>query len=256
MYYYIMEPAGNKSSWQEKVKDTLGDLGIAGETVSPSPARTIEELASLGIIKGYSTIVAVGSEKIVNKIVTALINQKTNKDTVLGVIPDDYESRMAKRIGVRDYKEACQALKSRKLKTVDAVCIEPNKYFMTEATIESPKAADAYLLMDQIQVGAKFNKITIKPGVKIEIEDENKQNQSNVKNFFNFLIGKKEEGPKNNIYSSLFFSKKVQIETPDTSCSIKVDGDTIAKTPILITHQPKALRIIVARESITNESEK
>ena len=134
-----MEPAGNKASWQEKVKDTLGDLGIAGETVFPSPARTIEELASLGILKGYSTIVAVGSEKIVNKIVTALINQKSNKDTVLGVIPEDYTSKIAKRIGVSDYKEACQALKYRKLETVDACCIEPNKYFMTEAVIDSVK---------------------------------------------------------------------------------------------------------------------
>jgi diacylglycerol kinase family enzyme len=248
-----MEPAGNKSSWQEKVKDTLGDLGIAGETVSPSPARTIEELASLGIIKGYSTIVAVGSEKIVNKIVTALISQKSNNDTVLGIIPDDYDSRMAKRIGVKDYKEACQALKSRKLQTMDTVCIEPNKYFMTDAIIESPKSADTYLLMGQIQVGAKFNKITIKPGVKIEIEDENKQIQSNVKNFFKFLIGKKEEGLKNNIYSSLFHSKEIQIETPDNSFSVKVDGDTVAKTPILVTHQPKALKIIVARETIINE---
>ena len=256
MYYYIMEPAGNKSSWQEKVKDTLGDLGIAGETVTPSPARTIEELASLGIIKGYSTIVAVGSEKIVNKIVTALINQKSNKDTVLGVIPDDYDSRIAKRIGVHDYKEACQALKFRKLQTVDACCIEPNKYFMTEATIENPKPADAYLLMDKIQVGAKFSKITIKPGVKIEIEDSSGESKNNVKNFFSFLLGKKEEKQTNSIYSSLFYSQKVQIETPDNSYSVKVDDETIAKTPILLTHQPKALKIIVARETINNDENK
>jgi diacylglycerol kinase family enzyme len=247
-----MEPAGSKTSWQEKVKDTLGDLGIAGETVFPSPARTIEELAALGINKGYSTIVAVGSEKIVNKIVTALINQKSNKDTVLGVIPEDYTSKMAKRIGVTDYKEACLALKYRKLQTVDACFIEPNKYFMTEAYIESAKTADIYLTLDAVQVGASFNKITIKPGLRIEIDEENKK-QPSLRNMFNAFIGKKQVEEKN-IYSSLFHTQTVQIETSGTPLSIKVDDEIIAKTPILCHQMSKALKIIVAKE-IINQSE-
>lgn len=249
MYYYIMEPAGPKSTWQEKVKDTLGDLGIAGETVFPSPARTIEELASLGIIKGYTTIVAVGSEKIVNKIVTALINQKAGKDTVLGVIPDDYNSNMAKRIGVNDYKEACQTLKSRKLQTVDVCFVEPNKYFMTEATIESGKTQEAYLAFDKTQAGVSFNKITIKPGLNIEINDFSEKNQDSFKKFIGSIFGKKIED-KNDIYTSHFATSKLQIDTPKNSISLKVDGEIIAKSPFSCHHQPKALKIIVAKDSI------
>ena len=250
MYYYIMEPAGPKSAWQEKIKDTLGDLGIAGETVTPSPARTIEELASLGIIKGYTTIVAVGSEKIVNKIVTALINQKVGHDTVLGVIPDDFNSKIAKRLGVRDYKEACQALKFRKLQTVDTCFIEPNKYFMTEAIIESNKTADIYLTMDQVQVGASFNRITIKPGISIEIEDLSRPKTNSIKSFFNSLFGKKEISP--DIYTSHFSSQTIQIETPGSPLSVKIDGEMVAKTPFICHHRAKALKIIVARETINN----
>lgn len=248
MYYYIMEPAGPKSAWQEKVKDTLGDLGIAGETVSPSPARTIEELASLGIIKGYTTIVAVGSEKIVNKIVTALINQKAGKDTVLGVIPDDYNSKIAKRIGVSDYKEACQTLKSRKLQTVDVCFVEPNKYFMTEAVIESSRSQEAYLTFDKIQAGVSFNKITIKPGLKVEINDFSEQTQDNFKKFISSIFGKKLV--INDIYTSHFASNELQVETARTSVSLKVDGEIIAKSPFLCHHQPKALKIIVAKDTI------
>lgn len=243
-----MESAGTKSAWQEKVKDTLGDLGIAGETVTPSAARTTEELATLGILKGYTTIVAVGSEKIVNKIVTALINQKSTADTVLGVIPENYDSKMAKRLGVKDYKEACQALKFRKLQTIDACCIEPNKYFLTEATVESNKSADAYLILDQIQAGLSFNKITIKPGVRVEIEDRSHEEQGAVSRFFGSIFGKK-EAPKD-IYSSLFHSERVQIETPKTSLTVKIDGETVTKTPFSCHQVPKALKIIVARDTI------
>jgi diacylglycerol kinase family enzyme len=246
-----MEPASAKSNWQEKVKDTLGDLGIAGETVFPSPARTIEELAALGIMKGYSTIVAVGSEKIVNKIVTALINQKASSDTVLGVVPENYDSKIAKRLGINDYKEACQALKFRKLQTFDACCIEPNKYFMTEATIETDKSEDAYLTLDQIQVGAKFSKITIKPGLKIEINDSSIKKPTSIKNLFNVFIGRKPE-LTTDIYSSFFHTDKVQIETPDAALSIKVDGEIIAKTPVLCRHESNILKIIVARDTINN----
>ncbi len=251
MYYYIMEPAGNKALWQEKVKDTLGDLGIAGETVFPSPARTIEELATLGITKGYSTIVAVGSEKIVNKIVTAIINQDSNKDTVLGIIPEDYESKIAKRIGVHDYKEACQALKFRKLRTVNACCIEPNKYFMTEATIESVKPATAYLTMDEIQLSADFNKIIIKPGVKVEIKDLSYENKTSIKSLFNAFIGRKED--INDIYSSRFVSNEIKIETLEASLSVRVDDEIIAKTPIICRDMPRALKIVVARDIIIQE---
>ncbi|MEI6040524.1 MAG: hypothetical protein WCP93_04215 [Candidatus Berkelbacteria bacterium] len=251
MYYYIMEPASAKASWQEKVKDTLGDLGIAGETVFPSPARTIEELAALGIMKGYSTIVAVGSEKIVNKIVTAMINQNAGKDTVLGIIPEDYDSKIAKRIGVSDYKEACQALKFRKLKTIDICCIEPNKYFMTEAVIETTKTTEAYLAMDKIQAGIEFNKITIKPGIRLEINDFVEKKAPSIKNLFNAFIGRKQEvGP--DIYSSLFHSDSFQIETPKTSLPVKVDDDIVAKTPIICHQENKALKIVVAKDNIIN----
>lgn len=251
MYYYIMEPANGKSSVnQDKIKDLLGDLGIAGETVFPSPARTIEELASLGILKGYSTIVAVGSEKIVNKIVTALINQKSTKDTVLGVIPDDFNSKLAKRIGVSNIKEACESLKYRKLETVDAVCIEPNKFFMTEAILESNKTSDAYLIMDEIQAGIAFNRITIKPGVRLEVEDASTSKSNGLAGFLGSLFGKKKE-QTSDIYASLFITDRVQIETPGTATTIMVDNEPIAKTPVVMHARPKALKIIVARDSIS-----
>jgi len=241
-----MEPAGRKELvWQERVKSILGDLGIAGETVSPSPARTIEELASLGIVKGYSTIVAVGSENIVDKIVTALISQKGDKEVVLGMIPENYNSALARMLGVKDVRDACNALKFRKLSTIDACFIEPNKYFLTEALIESSRSIDAYLILDNIQAGLPFNKITIRPGLNISVEDNSLQKGSSNR-FLGWLFGKKPQ----EINNSFFRSKKLKLETINTSVPVKVDGEVIAKTPIVCHNRSKALKIIVARDTI------
>lgn len=250
MYYYIMETAGKKISDQEKIKDILGNLGIAGETVSPSPARTIEELASLGIVKGYSTIVAIGSEKIVNKVVTALINQTINKEVALGIIPDDYNSNLAKRLGVSDLNEACQALKLRKLETIDACAVSPNKYFLTQASIETNRVREVYVTLDSTQAGLPFRKITLKPGLVIEVEDWGKKESFLIK-FFNKLFGKQVE--EKDIFSSFFKSDTVRFDSPKGTLSLMADGEIIAKSPIIAHNQPKALKIIVARDNIDNQ---
>lgn len=248
MYYYIMEPAGRKMElWQDKVKDILGDLGIAGETVVPTAARSIEELTSLGIVKGYTTIVAVGSEKLVNRVITAIMNQKNARDVVLGIIPENYNSLLAKYVEVSNLNEACDSLKYRKLKTIDLCSVEPNRYFITQAKIESQKTAYAYLTLDDIKAGLNFNKIVIKPGLDILIEDLSVKKPT-IK-FFGRLFGKKET----DIYSSHFRSKTVKIETPDVSLSVEVDNDIISKTPISCQNRSKVLKLITKRDTIKSK---
>lgn len=245
-----MEAADKKGSiWQEKIKNTLGDLGIAGETVTPTPARTIEELTHLGIIKGYSTIVAVGSEKLVNTVATTIIDHKDATDVVLGVVPEDSSSLIAKKINVTDEKNACQALKFRKLNTFDVALIEPNHYFITETVIDSPKNSQAYLSTPEIKALVSFNKIVIRPGLEIEVHDNSEGGKSG--HFFKWLLGSKKE--EKNIYFSYFQAKKMKLEAINTILSAKVENEVIAKTPIVCKTCPKALKIIVARDIIKNE---
>lgn len=252
MYYYIIESAGKKSEvWQEKVKSILGDIGIAGETVTPSPARTVEELASLGIVKGYSTIVAVGSEKTANKIATAIINRHENNDVVLGVIPENFDTAIARKIGVKDLKHACETLKYRKLETTDACFIEPNKYILTEAVIDSQKSIDAYLTTNSIQAGFLFNRVIIGPGLRVNIEDLSGHGAK--RSIFKWLFGQKEDNTS--IYSSFFHDKKFKLETPGYSLPIVSDGEIVAKTPIIIQNRPKVLKIIIARDTIALDND-
>jgi diacylglycerol kinase family enzyme len=245
-----MEPAkGAISSWQEKVKSILGDLGIAGETVTPTPARTIEELTNLGIIKGYSTIVAVGSQNLVNKIITVMLKEKQPKEIVLGIIPLNYDSLLAQKIGAKNINEACETLKFRRLKTVDVGYIEPDQYFITEALLESSRSMECYLTLDTLQAGLPFNKIIIKPGLQIFIYD----NSSNVRpktGILNWFRLKKETV---DIGSSFFKTKKIKIHTIKHALPVKVDDEIVAKTPIICHNRSRVLKIIVSRDKIESK---
>lgn len=253
MYYYIIEPSKGKinSRYQEKIKDVLGNLGIAGETVIPTAGRTIEELAHLGVVKGYSTIVAVGSEMLVNKIITILATEKVAQDTVLGIVPDDFNSIIAKRIGATDLNSACNALKFRKLETVDLCLIEPNKYFLTQATIESFWNKEIFFSMEKIKGRALIKKVIITPGLEILLRD-GALSGGPSKKFIKWLFGKKES----DIYSSYFATKRIRFESDKENIPIKVSGEIVAKTPSTFVNRPKSLKIIVARDRISSEEKK
>lgn len=238
-------PKGNLVKRQEKIKDILGDLGIAGETVTPSAARTIEELTHLGVMKGYSTIVAVGGESLVNKIINILVTQKISKDTVLGIIPNDFESMLAKKINVTDLRSACDALKFRKLETIDLCQIEPNKFFITQAVLENFRGRKILFAMDALTGTAQANHLIIKPGLNIFIYDKALEGNA-FSRLFNWLLGKKQI----DIYSSFFKTKRIRFEAENANLAIKVSGETIAKTPVTFYNRQRVLKIIVARDKI------
>jgi len=241
MYYYIFEQAKNNSFSRklEAVKNIVISLGIAGETVQVSPARTVTELVNMGIAKEYSTIVAVGSDRLVNQI--ASIIHETN--FVLGIIPIDASEKVTNIIGTADMREACENLKHRKLDIVDLGMIEPSKYFITEAIINAPKTLQAYLELDEAELETPFNSISISSKMHIIINDHSK-NQG-----FFYKLGKLLGNSSENVYTSCFSSKKIRVETSDP-LPVIVDGEIITKTPLAIRLKPKALKIIVGRARI------
>lgn len=242
-------PRGKAASRQEKIKDVLGDLGIAGETVSPSAARTIEELTHLGIIKGYSTIVAVGDESLVNKVITVIATEKTAKDVVLGIIPDNFLTPLAQKIGAKDLYLACNILKQRKLATFDLALLEPNKYFITEAVIEPSGNQEVYFSLEGLKGKALTNRIIIKPGMEIFFHDQTLEG-SKPSQFFRWLFGKKET----DIYSSYFHPRKIRFES-ENGLNVKISNEIVAKTPATFVNRRRTLKIIVGRSKISKKKE-
>lgn len=240
MYYYIMDAPKNigQKRQQEKIKDMLGFLGIAGETVTISPARTVEELTNMGLVKKYSTIVAIGGDRLINKIASML----QEKEQVLGIIPMDTSEIIHDLIGTNDIKIACESLRFRKVKNIDLAYIEPNKYFLTKINIASDKPLNCHIEVDTCEFKATATDISLNPNLTLTMEDKS-LDASSVSHAWNWLIGKKTPAS----YLSIFKGKRIKIDTAQ-SLPVFVDSEIIAKTPIVARIKPKVLKIINSRD--------
>src|SRR5579864_8081795 len=144
MYYYILEPPSSRAVRQnyQRLRDVLTHLGISGEIVAASPARTPLELAQMGMNKGYSTIVAVGGDRHINEIAMAVMGR-----AVLGIIPLDASPLVTKIIGVNDLFGAAEALKYRRLSIQSTVVGEPPLTIFLDTEISSSHLAKISLVL-------------------------------------------------------------------------------------------------------------
>ena len=84
MYYYIFDVRKCKNRRQiETIKDHLSDLGISGEFAVPDRIRPARDLAEQGVFKGYSTIVAIGADDLIDEVASVMLS----KQQVFGVVP-------------------------------------------------------------------------------------------------------------------------------------------------------------------------
>lgn len=256
MYYYIFEQPKNRAATktQEYVRDLLGVNSISGEYVTVSPARTTEELVEMGLDKNHSTIVAVGSDRHINRVAAKL---HSNKKCVLGIIPINASFLILQLIGLEkeDFKEACLILKYRKIKEINMGFIEPNKYFLTQAEIQSPKSTLANITVinsdfDSYQSDISMTEIIISRNLFVFITDKNLGPKFWEKSW-NWLVGKKIP----DIESSMLRGKKIKIAT-SAPIPVIIDNEIVAKTPIVASLQSKALKIIAKPVRMKKEQER
>jgi diacylglycerol kinase family enzyme len=253
MYYYILEQPKSKAiaKIQENIRTLLGVYGIAGEIVTVSPARTTQELVEMGLNKNYTTIVAVGADKHINKISTFLKNKKA----ALGIIPIEASELIHQLIGTSDVKEACEILKYRKLKEINMGLIEPNKYFLTQAEIQSPVSIDIKLTVinpgfNSYEVKTKITEAIVSRNLYLFLTDKNIGNNFFEK-YWAMIVGKKVEDKE----SSIIRGRKIKIETNEPF-PITMDGEIIAKTPVVASLCMRALKVITKSVRIREENER
>lgn len=240
MYYYVLESAPSRAVRQsyQKLRDILTHLGIAGEMVSSSPARSPEELAEMGLEKGYSTIVAVGGDHHVNQVATAILGR-----AVLGVVPINASALVTDIIGCSDLKEAAEALKQRRLSLQSSVLIEPNTVIFLDAAIQSPKLAKISMILDnKVRAHAYFNQLTINRFLELKLESIHETEPKKFLGLFN-------TGTQTMRSESSFHARTCRIIT-DPVLPITVAGLAIAKSPVQLRLIPDSLKVITKRGTV------
>ncbi len=240
MYYYVLESPSSRAIRQtyQKLRDILTNLGIAGEMVTASPARTPTELTQMGVSKGYSTIVAVGGDDHIDEVAIASLGQ-----AVLGVIPINATDLVTDIVGVRDLRDAAESLKRRRLTTHSVVFVEPDNAFFLDATVTAPKLAKVSLVLDnKVRVHSYFNTLTINRSLQLRLASEHVTEPKKILGLFS-------SGGKKVTSESHFHARQVRIVT-EPPLPLMVGGTKVAQTPTELRLVPESLKVITKRGTV------
>lgn len=273
MYYYIFEPTKNPKELkiQDEIKIKLQTLGIIGECVTLSLAEEPRDLARVGLRKNYATIVACGSDRLINEVGSGLIES----GAVLGAIPLEEESSFNKILGIKNYLEACAILPQRKVLIVDCGLINSTKIFITEVTIKPKKEltlSESGLIIvnfdGNFQAETKLCDIIVS-NVGVKEKDTAKTRELLVDNhldvfipdqiketggFFSKLFSKREKAEVEPGGGSIFHPQRISIESRKKLITLLSDK-IIERGNLVIKSYPGSLKIIIKRERPQIEEE-
>ncbi len=247
MYYYIVDPPGGVGAVKiaQRLQELITPMGISGEVAVANPARSAEELAYMGIDKGYTTIVAVGGEELANTITSILLNESREK-IAFGVIPINAGPLLSAMIGVanNDIRGGVETIKQRHLDLADVVQIGTKRFMITEAYIVSPRTIKITLDIDQtLKAETEANSVHISHDLVMTFQVE--QSQS--------LINKIFGGKHADNLTSQFHGKQIRVIAHEP-LGVMIAGQVIAKTPTTFTKIPGALKLITARATLPSKS--
>ncbi len=240
MYYYILDYIQNPkfNNFQKNLRQILTNLNISGEMAVSSPARGAEEIAEMALDRGYTTIVAVGGDLLVNR----LANVLAGSQAALGAIPYNLSGELTNIFCGQDVKTACQALRQRKTTMIDLGLIAPNKYFISDISIHTEKPVRLKLEVDN------------EYALTADIFDLNINRQLDVQ----FYTGKTQistswwsrKSQNDDLLTKLMAQKSLHLHTV-SPVSVVINNDyEIVKTPIQVSRAEGVLKIIVNRDTI------
>lgn len=143
MHVYIYDDYLNKTRYNKainRMEIRLTDLGLNGKIIRLSGIKNIKSAIQNEMRLGAKTIVAVGNNQTVNRIMGAIIEADIysdfQKNTLLGIIPIGNDNSIATSFGIKNEEEACNILLARRIERIDLGLIG-DYYFLNEVEIES-----------------------------------------------------------------------------------------------------------------------
>ena len=253
MYYYIFDIRQCKNKAQaERIKDYLGELGIGGEYVFPSQARTAKELVNDALNRDFSTVVAIGSDNIISEVAQELVGEKA----AFGILPINASDSINNLISGRDWRQAAKNLRFRKIKECFLGCFENGHHFLTSTCLQISSPINLTLEFDNFIAQSRTSRICISnlsgepsdqdPVLKIEMVSED-QNEGNIIGKIFRYLDNTSKNPE--LKKSLFFCHRLRVFSQKKANFI-INNQIVAVTPQLISISQKKLRLIVNREII------
>ncbi len=248
MYYYIFDVRKCKNRRQiETIKDHLSDLGISGEFAVPDRIRPARDLAEQGVFKGYSTIVAIGSDDLIDEVASVMLA----KQQVFGVIPLGASENIYKIIGANTWEEAAANLRFRKVTDTRVGIINEQHVFFSYCEMALDRPASITAEFENFVLQAKVKELYIAnqfPNFARKFPDKLDVIMKSVDPKSTTLWGRLKKviggpGIVKDVDLTLVRTDGLRIFSP-RQLQIKVDGRIAAKTPATFGISQKTIRLI------------
>ncbi|MFA5107581.1 MAG: diacylglycerol kinase family protein [Patescibacteria group bacterium] len=247
MYVYFYDTFVGDSKFRSalaRIETRLTDLGVSGKICRLSVLTSIHESVSEAIKKGADTLVAVGNDHTLTKILPLV----AGTNVTLGYIPIESPNRLAVFLGIPESEKACDTLSARVIKRLDLGKANAT-YFLTELDVP-PGNITAWI----------NNQFSIKPRdpdqrvliCNLGWSDGRRQSDPSDGLLEVVVSGGKAAGlgkwfGKRTVDASIFPAKTVVLEGDQTMESVVVDGQTVITLPATVEVASKKLRIIVGK---------
>lgn len=243
MYAYIFDNFLQDRKFQHEtaqIENRLTTLGIQGKIEKMTILKNIQEATRQAIKRGATTIVVVGNDETITKVLPQLIDQ----DITFGLIPLGSKQTIAKILGIPLGEPACDILSRRITQRIDLGKAN-TAYFIF--TLQTPPGVIAncgqYTISNLDQTGS----MTI---ANFPIGDANGRPDDGSLELI--VSPAKARGGWGRLRassgSSIFQITTVKLISTGEPISVLLDGLVPLKTPVTVEVAPNKLEVIVGKE--------
>jgi diacylglycerol kinase family enzyme len=241
MYAYVFDSfiqATKHRTEINRIEARLATLGIQGRQEKITILKNIQEAARGLLKRGADTLVAVGNDQTVAKILPLLVES----EAALGIIPVGPDQRIAAALGIPTGTGACDMLSRRIMRRIDLGRVG-SANFILDAVLPSTC---------QVNCDHKYTVESLIPGARLAVVNigwPDVRSRPDDGRLELVVEGSTESGwfghAKND--RSVFTVRQAAIgKTSDGQ--VILDGQVVVKTPLTIDVQRQKLHVIVGRD--------
>jgi hypothetical protein len=217
----------------------LHKLNLNGKIVYLENIKNINTLINEEINNGAKTIIAVGNNSTLHKIINAIgdINDETLKNIAFGIIPLGDNNSIAKACGIKNEKTASEIILARRIENIN-IAKANDEYFLAEAYIN---AKDTSLSIEDFSIdpisGGDIRIINLL-SEKCSTQNINYSPKDNILNIY----------IKGRTKSESFLPIKSVIINNSSKEKLLLDNSVSLETPVNISILNKNINFIVGKE--------
>ena len=233
MYLYIYDGflgSGKYARTLAQIENRLTDLGIHGRIERLTPLKSIAQTIETETKRGAKTVVAVGNDDTVRKIIDYLPAHKL----ALGYLPLVAPTRLAESFGIPVGAAACDILSARLMQTLDIGRVNGH-YFLSSVSIPAGKVT--------LECEGKY-RVSAPSSAELTLYNMDADPQDG---YFDAVLASTQGGMWNRrTAESVFPIRKLSIVS-ERKFPLFADGKRMETTTAHIEVVPKTLKVIVGK---------